>query len=73
MDSFLSFYSSSKDIIHKLKVNKLVAVTDDIFLKSYFAKVIDTYEFQSEVKKFLKGGPKLYTDMMDIIHSDFRA
>merc|ERR1740124_1525560 len=72
MDSFLFFYSSSKGIIHKLKVNKSVAVTDNCF-KSYFAKVIETPELQFEVKKLLKGGPESYTDILDLIRSDFYA
>ena len=73
MDYFLSFYSSSKGIIHKLRIKKLVTVTDNIFLKLYFAKVIETPELQFEVKKLLKGGPASYTDIMELIHSEFRA
>ena len=34
IDSFLSFYSKMKGLIHKLKTNKSVAITDDIFLKA---------------------------------------
>ena len=56
-----------------MKVNKSVAVTDNIFLKSYFAKVIKTPELQFEVKKLLKGDKDSYTDIFDLNHSDFRA
>ena len=73
MDTFLSFYSSSKGILHKLKVDKPVAATDDIFIKSYFAKVIKTPELQHEVKKLLKGGTESYADILELIHADYRA
>ena len=56
MDSFISFYSSSKGILHKLKEELSIAATDDVFLKSYFEKMIKTPELQFEVKKLLKGG-----------------
>ena len=51
-DSFLHFYSRSKSILHKLKKNKSIAVTDDIFLRAYFAKVIEAPELQTEVKSY---------------------
>ena len=56
IDSFLASYSSLKRIFHKLKEYKSIAVLDDVFLKSYFVKVIQTPELQREVKKLLNGG-----------------
>ena len=56
-DSFLSFYRTTKGLIHKLK-RKNVAVTNETFLKDFFAKVIEAPELQQEVKKFIKGGTK---------------
>ena len=59
MDACLAFYSSSKILLHKLKKNTPIAVTDDIFLKSYFSKVLETPELQHEANKLLKGeGPR---------------
>ena len=51
MDSFLPFYNSVKKLLHQLKEHKSIAVTDDVFLKSLFAKVIQTPELQHEAKK----------------------
>ena len=72
-DQFLSFYSKTKGLIHKLKTNNSIAVTDDTFLKAYFAKVIDAPELQQEVKKFSKGGTQTYDAILELIHSDYRA
>ena len=73
MDSFLSFYSSSKKILHKLKKSKSIAVTDNVFLKSYFAKVIQTPELQHEVKNLLKGDKASYGAILEMIASDYNA
>ena len=40
MDSFLSFYSISKKILHKLKKSKSITVSDYVLLKFYFGKVV---------------------------------
>ena len=56
-----------------MKTNKSVAVTDDTFLKAYFAKVIKAPGLQQEVKKFLKGGTDSYETILELIHSDYRA
>ena len=50
-----------------------MAVTDDIFLKAYFAKVIQAPELQTEVKKLLKGGASSYATILELIHEDYRA
>ena len=52
---FLSFYSKTKGLIHKLNTNKSISVIDFTFLKDYFEKLIAAPELQQEVKKFLKG------------------
>ena len=48
-DSFLHFYSKAKSVIFKLKKYKSVAIGDDIFLRAFFAKVIEAPELQTEV------------------------
>ena len=73
MDSFLLFYSSSNKILHKLKKSKTITVTYDVFLKSYFAKVVQTLELQYEVKKLLKGGQESYGAILEMIAADFNA
>ena len=42
-------------------------------LKSFFAKVIETPELQHEAKKLLKGGGETCTEILDLIHSDYRV
>ena len=73
IDPFPSFYSSSKKIIHNLEKFKSIVVLGNIFLKSYFAKVIQTPELQHEVKKLLKGGKESYGVILEMIHSDYNA
>ena len=72
-DSFLSFYSTTKGLIHKLKTNKSITVTDETFLKSYFAKVTKAPALQQEVKTFIKGGSNMYDEILEFIHLDYRA
>ena len=48
-------------------------MTDDTFLKSFFAKIIETPELQHEAKKLLKDGGESCIEILDLIHSDFRA
>ena len=72
-DDFLSFYSKAKGVLHKLKKHDSVAVTDDIFLKAYFSMTIEAPELQTEVKRFLKDTDSLYSEILEIIHADYRA
>jgi len=58
--SFLAFYNKAKSILHKLKKAKSVAVTDNVFLKSYFAIAIEAKEPQQEVEGFLKDTNFIY-------------
>ena len=53
-DSFLSFYSKTKDILHKPTKGNLTTTKDDIFLKAYFSMAIEAAELQTEVKGFLR-------------------
>ena len=62
-DYFLAYYSKSKEILHKLKIWNSVAVTDDLFLKVYFAMVIEAPELQLKVRSFLKDLSKLFNDI----------
>ena len=72
-DDFLTFYSKSKGIIHKLKRGDSVAIHDEAFLKAYFSMTIDAPELQSEVKKFLKDPAASYSETLENIHADYRA
>jgi hypothetical protein len=72
-DDFLTFYSKSKGIIHRLKKTNYIAVTDEIFLKAYFSMAIEAPELQPEVKKFLKDPASSYGATLESIHSDYRA
>jgi len=49
--SFLSFYSKIISVLHKLKKSKSIAVTDDVFVKAFFAKAISVDKLQGESKK----------------------
>ena len=53
-DSFLAFYSQFKMFLFKLEKVNLIAMIGAIFLRVYFAKVIEVPELQTEVKKVLK-------------------
>ena len=73
IDPFPSFYSSSKKIIHNLEKSKSIVVLGDVFLKSYYSKVIQRSELQHEVKKLLKSGKESYGVILKRIHSDYNA
>jgi len=72
-DSFLHFYSKAKSVIFKLKQHKSVAIGDDIFLRAYFAKVIEAPELQTEVKKLVTDKAGTYESILELVHKDFRA
>ena len=72
-DDFLTFYSKSKGIIHKLKMGNSVAIHDEVFLKAYFSMAINAPELQSEVKKFLKDPAASYSETLENIHANYRA
>ena len=54
-DDFQHFYSKVKGLLFKLKKDDSVAVTDNVFLRAYFAKVIQAPELQTDVKKLING------------------
>jgi len=70
---FLSFYSKRKSALHKLKKSKSIAVSDYVFLKEFFAKVISVDELQNNSKKLLKGGTEMCAEVLESIHSGYRA
>ena len=72
-DDFLSFYSKAKGILHKLKKDESGAVTDGVFLKAYFAMVIEAPEPQTEVLGFFNDTTKLYMEILEEIHADYRV
>ena len=72
-DSFLSLYSKIKSTLHKLKRSNSIAVTDDVFLKEFFAKAISADELKGETKKLLKGGSETCAKILEYIHLDYRA
>jgi len=72
-EDFLEFYSSAKKILHRLKVAKSVAVSDDSFLRSFFAKAIDVPELQEATKQFLKQFNVKTEDILESVHNDYRS
>ena len=72
-DDFLAFYSKAKCVLHKLKKHDSVAVTDGVFLKAYFAMTIEAPKLQAEVRGFLKDTDSTYSEILEIIHADYRA
>ena len=72
-DSYLSFYSESKSTIHKLKKSKYIAVTDDFLLKAFFSKAISVNKLQGELKKLFKGSTETCAEILESIHSNYRA
>ena len=69
----MAFYSKAKGVIHKLIKGNLVVVINDVFLKDYFAKVIEAPELQTEVRDFLKDTSKSYIEVLEDIHNNYRA
>ena len=72
-DSFLSFYSKTKGILHKSNKGKLIVAKDDVFLKACFSIVIEATELQTEVKDFLRNTNSTYSETLELIHADLRV
>jgi len=72
-NSFLSSYSKSKSTLHKIKKSKYIDVTDDVFLKVFFTKVISVDKLQDDSKKILNGGNETCSEILESIHSNYRA
>jgi len=71
-DLFLSFYSKTKEIIHKLTKGNSIAAKDSVFLKAYLLMAIEAKELQTEVKGFLRDTSATYLETLELIHADFR-
>jgi len=57
-----------------LKKEKSVAVTDNIFLKAYFAMVIKAKELHQEVKKgLMKDSSSRYYEIIENIHAGYQV
>jgi len=72
-DSFLSVYSNTKGILHKLTKGNLIPAKDNVFLKSYFLMVIEATELRTEVRVFLRDINVTYSETLELIHTDFRV
>ena len=48
-------------------------MTNNVFLKAYFAIVIEAPGLQTEVRVFLKDTTESYTETLEEIHADYRA
>ena len=48
-------------------------MTDNVFLKAHFAMIIEAPELQAEVRGFLKDTDSTYSEVLEIIHADYRA
>ena len=56
-----------------MKKGNSVAVTDNIFLKAYFATVIESLELQIEVRVFFKYSTKTYIEILEEIQANYWA
>ena len=63
-DLFLSFYSKTKGIFHKLTKGSSITTKDDILLKAYFSMAIEVKELQTEVKDFLCDTSATYSETL---------
>jgi len=72
-DSFLSFYSDTKHLLHKLREEKSIALQDDTFLCAFFASIINVPELTEVTKKFLTIHSKKTELILDLVHTNFRA
>jgi len=72
-DSFLSFYSNTKVILHKLTKGNLIATKDNVFLRAYFSMTIESTELHTEVKGFLRDTNATFSDTLEVIHAEFRV
>ena len=50
-----------------------MVVTDNIFLKAYFEMTIEAPALQTEIRGFLKDTTKSYTEILEEIHTNYRA
>ena len=73
METFMSFYSSFKTQVSHLTKLESIAITDDTFVRSFLARVINVDELKEETKQFLKCGTKKYEEILQDILGDFRA
>ena len=73
MDEFLLFYLGVKKVIHQLREAKLIAVTNDTFIKVFLCKSISWEELQTESTGFLKEGNAMYDIIFDNSNADYRA
>jgi len=51
---FLSVYSKTKGILHKITKGNSISAKDNVFLKAYLSIAIEAVELQTEVKGFLR-------------------
>ena len=72
-DSFLSFYSKTKGILHKLTKGNSITAKGDVFLKAYFSMAISAKELRTEVKGFLQDTNATHSETLELIHADFRV
>ena len=56
-----------------MKKCKSIAVSDNVFLNSYFTKVIGILELQHEVEKLRKIGRELHGQILEMTYSEFNA
>ena len=73
METFTSFYFSFKTQVSHLTKLESIAITNDTFIRSILARIINVDELKEATKKFLKCGTKDYEEILQDILSDFRA
>jgi len=72
-DSFLSFYSKTQGILHKLNKGNSISAKDDVFPKAYFSMAIEATILQTEVKGFLHDMNATYLETLELTHAEFRV
>jgi len=73
LNSFLSFYSKKKDIMHKVNKGNLIAAKDNAFLEAYFSIAVEATEPHTGVKGFLRDTNTTYSETLELIHASFRV
>ena len=67
VDYFPLFYSGVKKVTHKLREAKLIAVTNDTFLRAFLSGSISCEDLKNKTKGFLMEGTETYDKIMDKI------
>ena len=68
LDGFLSFYSSVRTSVTRLKDFKSEAIKDETFLRAFMTKALDVMELKTYTKEFLTEPEKDSMDILKRVH-----